>query len=161
MLAYNFAFGLFVKVSATMAATPTKLHVKRKFCSALTKFAAEFAMAAFGQPSIEMLLKLNLRITDWLCKCVRITNVILVVFGRDKMYSCPVRHAFRWSCAHVTCGMMFRMCCKTFTKEENQWFSWKLLLVPAYKEGCLRDYSCFRYSLAKRFYSISHAQPQP
>lgn len=67
MLAYNFAFGLFVKVSATMAATPTKLHVKRKFCSALTKFAAEFVMAAFGQPSIEMLdtlLKLKLRITD-------------------------------------------------------------------------------------------------
>ena len=67
MLAYNFAFGLFVEVSVTMEATPTKLHVKRKFCLALTKFAAEFVMAAFGQPSIEMLgtlLKLKLRITD-------------------------------------------------------------------------------------------------
>ena len=67
MLPYNFAFGLFVEVSATMAETPTKLHVKRKFCSALTKFAPEFVMAAFGQPSIEMLdtlLKLKLRITD-------------------------------------------------------------------------------------------------
>lgn len=126
MLPYNFAFGLLVEVSATMAATPTKLHVKRKFCSALTKFAAEFVMAAFGQPTIEMLdtlLKLKLRITDWLCKCVWITNVIIVVFGRDKMYLCPVRHAFRWRCAHVTSGMIFRMCCK------------KLMAINVYERG--------------------------
>ena len=36
MLTYNFAFGLFVEVSATMAATPTELHLKRKFCTAVT-----------------------------------------------------------------------------------------------------------------------------
>lgn len=97
MLPDNFAFGLLVEVSATMAATPTKLHVKRKFCSALTKFAAEFVMAAFGQPSIEMLdtlLKLKLRITDWLCKCSELQMLLLLCLAETR-------------CIYVPCGTLF------------------------------------------------------
>lgn len=89
--------------------------------------------------------------------------IVVLGIGQDVLMSRAARFLMKVRACHLRHDVpnVLQKRQLTFAKEANLCFSRKLLLMPAYKEGCLRDYSCFHNNLAKGFYCISHAQPQP